>query len=353
MRRFEHRELVCPFSAIALQRSTHIAAQGARGACCAHAKPPRCGRERDAAHLPGSAQVEPWCRRRRRCLSVWQAGPNHAFERTRGSVIALRLTSCFSWHRERAAQRHRWALRMVTPGNMQGPTVRCKRPSQPPVPIALHGRRGAGSSVLFSRSVLFRPPRAACPHAALRCFKHHRPAEARARAADALCFSQERVARHRALGGRGFRGLRSDLFLSQTSVRMATPISVLSSASAHAAIAVLSSTGAVPSAAPNPRFERTRYGGLRPPARAAQPKRWALRHGHARTHPPLVREVLAFARSRPCPPSCPGVATRALPCRRQRLRSAARATPRECSKSRAAFQEVAAVGLGARSASAP
>ena len=35
--------------------------------------------------------------------------PNHAFERTRGSVVALRLTPCSARHRERAAQRSRWA----------------------------------------------------------------------------------------------------------------------------------------------------------------------------------------------------------------------------------------------------
>jgi hypothetical protein len=61
-------------------------------------------------------------------------------------------------------------------------------------------------------------------------------------------------------------------------------VSVRASTSAHAAIAVLSSAGAVPSAAPNPRFERTRSGGLRPPTRSAQPERWALRFRYARTH---------------------------------------------------------------------
>jgi hypothetical protein len=59
-----------------------------------------------------------------------------------------------------------WALPMVTLERMRNPAVLCKRPSQPPV---LTGDR--------------------FPHSLPRNVSHHRPARARARAADALCYS--------------------------------------------------------------------------------------------------------------------------------------------------------------------
>jgi hypothetical protein len=199
--------------------------------------------------------------------------PNQRFEPTAASVPLAVPSSLRS---SAAAQARRWALPVVTPNNMQGPSVRCA--GLRAAARAQRVARALRSALIRELSDVRSLPRA--PHRvpagnATEVVNHHRPATARARAADTLCSSSARSSRRPATKKRVRFG---DAHVPVPGLALgvtAMLVSVRSSTSTHTAIAVLSSAGAVPSAAPNPRFERTRSGGLRPPTRSAQPARWA------------------------------------------------------------------------------
>jgi hypothetical protein len=187
--------------------------------------------------------------------SLRSSRPNQRFDPTRSG--GLRPPT-------RAGQPQRWALPVATRNNMEGPSVLC-----PSSRAAARARRIAGAlRRALIREVLTVGSFPRAPHRvpagnARKVVNHHRPATARARAADTLCSSDACSSRRSALKERMRFGEGRASVLGRASELMALLVPVPSSTAAHTAIAVLPSTGAVSSAAPNPRFERTRSGGLR------------------------------------------------------------------------------------------
>jgi hypothetical protein len=172
---------------------------------------------------------------------------------------------------------------MVTPNDMQGLSVRCEgsRPAARAQRAARALRRALIREVSDVRSLPRAPHRVPAVNAG-EAVGHHRPATARARAAETLCSSRACCSRGSAFKKRGRFGETRAAVPRLASEVMAMLLPVPSSTSAHTANAALWSAGAVPSAAPNPRFERTRGSviALRlPPCsakhreRAAQPAR--------------------------------------------------------------------------------
>jgi len=168
---------------------------------------------------------------------------------------------------------------------MQSPSVRC---------AGLRASARARPVAWAMRSALIREPSHVCPlprapHRvpagnARKVVNYHRPATARARAADTLSSSDACSSRRSAFKKRVRLGDARIPVPGFASEVIAMLVPVPSSTLAHAANAVLSSAGAAPSAAPNPRFERTRGSvialRLSPCSaghreRAAQPARWA------------------------------------------------------------------------------
>jgi hypothetical protein len=178
------------------------------------------------------------------------------FERTarqRGWRVPSRL------RRSAAAQRERWALPVVTPNTMQGQPARCAG-----LRVAARAPRCARAlrrALIREVSDVCSLPRA--PHRvpagnARNVVNHHRPATARARAADTPCSSGACSLKRSALSeSMRFAEDRASA-LRRASELTAMLVPVPTSTLAHPANAVLSSAGAVPSPAPNPRFERTR-----------------------------------------------------------------------------------------------
>jgi hypothetical protein len=161
--------------------------------------------------------------------------------------------------RSRAGDLKRWALRVVTPNNMQGPSAPC---------TGLRAAARAQRCARALRSALIREVSDVCslpraPHRvpagnARNVANHHRPATAKARAADTPCYSSACSLKGSALKESVRFGEGRASVLRRASELMAMLVPVPTSTLAHTANAVLSSAGAVPSAAPNPRFERTR-----------------------------------------------------------------------------------------------
>jgi hypothetical protein len=191
--------------------------------------------------------------------------PNRTIDRTRSGGLRPPI---------RPGHRERWALPVVTPNSMQGPSARCAG-----LRVAARARpcaRALRSALIREGSDVCSLPRA--PHRApagnaRNVVNQHRPATARARAADTLCSSDACSSRRSARRASVRFGEGRAPVLGRASELMAMLVHVRSSTLAHTANAVLWSARAVRSAAPNPRFERTRSGELRPPTRSAQPAR--------------------------------------------------------------------------------
>jgi hypothetical protein len=209
--------------------------------------------DQTVSHVPGLN-----CQR---CLRTVPVISNLRVNRT---ACQLRWQVPSSLRSSAAGYARRWALPVATRNNMEGPSVLC-----PSSRAAARARRIAGAlRRALIREVLTVGSFPRAPHRvpagnARKVVNHHRPATARARAADTLCSSDACSSRRSALKERMRFGEGRASVLGRASELMALLVPVPSSTAAHTAIAVLPSTGAVSSAAPNPRFERTRSGGLR------------------------------------------------------------------------------------------